>query len=571
MTEPVARVIERCRSLAEEIYPLAPQQLRFVITDAHSLAALWAEIQESKAFRLVTAFGNDERDLEPQAIKLYCIFACDDRDLFLWLEYRMNPAVRPDGEVEFEYPHLAAAAFVPFQKELADFLGAFPETPADRGQWRRAFLHAPYPDHLWPLRRDRTLSNLSERIRAHTWTPNSGSPSEHPGMFQAPDCEIIPVGPIHAGIIPAGRFLFRTKGEAIQVLNIGLGYCHKGLERLFQDKFTLVNGWKLAERVAGDSSVAHSMAYCQAVEALAGVEPPRPALLLRALFLELERISNHFADLAAIAHDVALDVVASNLSEMRELNLRLHQRICGHRLLRGVNRPGGVQLTASFAAKDVSATLDQLCDGFETAARRLVEFSGFRERAIEVGKLSPETAWQLGATGFVARASGHQRDDYRFAHPFGLYRERRFEDMAAHDALERSKRLQLRGDVFARTQLRMDEVLQSFRLAAAFLGEWDPGADHLLLQPGFEEVLRQAPNFTSAMGYVEGWRGNIVYWIMKDKFERIFRCKVRDPSTLNWPALAAAIQTGAGGPDTLVGDFPLINKSFNLSYSGNDL
>ncbi len=222
-------------------------------------------------------------------------------------------------------------------------MGLFPQdAPPER--LCGSYLHSAYPPKLWPLRRDQTLGQIIERIEKwEAEAANADSDSELPDDLAQGEM-ILPVGPVHAGVIGPGRFYFRVAGDVIRDLAIKLGYAHKGVERLFQSKFSLRDGWKLAERITGDSAFSHSLAYCQAVESLARVKVSLRAEYLRALFIELERITNHIGDTAAIAHDVAFDLLASNLAVLCEKMLRLNAHVAGHRLLRGLNRPGGIAL-----------------------------------------------------------------------------------------------------------------------------------------------------------------------------------------------------------------------------------
>ncbi len=402
------------------------------------------------------------------------------------------------------------------------------------------------------------------------------------------------VGPIHAGIIEAGRFSFHIAGEIMDDVDIQLGYKHKGLEKLFQTKFSLVDGWQLAEKVSGDSSFSHSLAYCHAIEALARIEVPTRAVWLRGLFLELERLYNHIGDCAALARDVAFDIVASEIAVIREHLVRLNAELTGHRLLRGVNRPGGIALpdrtivfneeyfhkSVQKASRNKYADLNGLFEQFHELGALLLRTPAFRDRALNTGTLYKDQAHALGATGLVARASGIQQRDFRINHPFGIYliepKLRELVDLRSNvQHNQELKKLRMSGDVFSRIEMRLHEVDTSMQVIQQILKTLQISSDDDLMAPYVEETIRRAENFEFALGYVEGWRGDIVYWIMKDRFNKIFRCKVRDPSFLNWPALRRAVK-----PDdperrdetgNILPDFPVINKSFNLSYSGNDL
>lgn len=568
-----------CAEFGRELYRAAPNELHFVVADNESVRRLFAELkrrqdeQDVGQFRLSTVVGNDERELEDNAFKLYFILSHTSADLFLWIQCVLR------GTHEYPSPVEEFPAVVPFQRELADFLGLFPEGGSGASH-AGGYLHDAYPPDLYPLRRDRTNEQLLRAIEDWQQQHTRLRAREETAEELRTGDMILPVGPVHAGVIEPGRFLFRAAGDIVEGLDIKLGFTHKGSERLFQSRYSFADGWRLAECIAGDSAFSHSLAYCYAVENLAGISVPREVELLRALFVELERITNHVGDLAALAHDLAADVCYSRLSVLRERMLRLNEQSAGHRLLRGLNEPGGIRIEA-VDVQAIRQTLLELEPEFDEAARLLRSFPGFRGRVSEVGVLTKEQAMVCGATGFVARASGWLKSDFRVNHPYGIYREEKFRNVI-QDRIDRQEResLPLRGDVLARIEVRINEVANSARLIHAVIEEWPVTLRAISLRPHEKEArdkaLHDAPNFTAAVGYVEGWRGDIIYWVMKDKFARIYRCKVRDPSTLHWPALRAAIvphgvDGSKGTAKTLIADFPVINKSFNLSYSGNDL
>ena len=415
---------------------------------------------------------------------------------------------------------------------------------------------------------------------------------------------ILPVGPIHAGVIQAGHFPFHVAGEVVEKLPIRLHYTHRGVEKLFERQL-LEDGWKLAERVAGDSAFAHSLAYCHAAESLAGVEVPDSAWHWRGLLLELERLCNHCADCAAIVQDIAFDAISSPLTVVQEDLVRLGEKLTGHRLLRGVNRLGGVEFPDPVNAARMLARLPDKIEGLFDRFLELIipamELPACRDRLIATGVLTKAEALQLGATGLPARASGLIWRDFRLRHPQGIYaifdeangcfvvqdiiRQTVVAEVPTQGAEELSRRVQVRssdltGDVFSRTLLRLAEAETSVRiikLVAERLARMAPTQSRLV---DIEKELRRTHNFDFGVGIAEGWRGEICYWIMKGSGGSIYRCKVRDPSVFNWPALAKALERkerhdaepGAGHfHENLLADFPLINKSFNLSYAGTDL
>ncbi len=528
----------------------------------HLVAAL-----AQRDFYLVTMVANDERELEDNCFKLYITLSHPRGDLFLTVEYLLSGETYPSL-----YPHYPAVD--PFEREIRDLFGLCPDGERGRHVPRGSWLHSPYPPDVFPLRRDLTTAEIKQRIAAYNrqgvrpTTPLDTMRPGHGHLF-------FPVGPVHAGIIEPGWFVFEVGGEVIEDLHIFLGYTHKGIERLFQSRMTLLDGWTLAEQVSGDASFAHSLAYCHAVEALAGTDPPEAAHLLRGLFLEMERIYNHVGDVAALAHDVALDVIASELGVIREELLRLNAAVAGHRLLRGINRPGGVVLPWPLEADRIRSTFASCLERYRELTRALAYASHFRGRTVDTGILTLEDARRVGATGLVARASGIARD-YRRDHPWGVYRTAWAQECLSRYPEEDAGLVEeaRRGDVHARFLTRVLEVDTSAAVIEAILQHWERLPEHR--ETHFCEAVRFAPerDYNFALGYAESWRGDVVYWLMQDKLQRIYRCKVRDPSMLNWPAMRLAIiphEVNGHQVETILPDFPVINKSFNLSYSGNDL
>ena len=556
----------------DPLQPPAPNQLLLQVRTPDRLAELAKHLSQEK-FYLVTAVANDERELEDNCFKLYYVFSHPSEDLFLLAEYLLQPTERSYPSI---HPFFAAAE--PFEREIYSLFGLSPAGSRADHISALDWAHLPYPADLHPLHRSRTTAELKQMATAAFARQNGQASAELPqprlgSLF-------LPVGPVHAGIIEPGRFVFQIAGEVIDGLNIQLGYTHKGLERLFQTRLTLADGWRLAEQVAGDSPFAHSLAYCQAAENLAGVEAPPAAQLLRGLWLELERIYNHVGDVAALAHDVSADWISSELAVVRERLLRLNAAATDHRFLRALNRPGGVSLPKQrLPEKQWGYLLNAYVEQFNRLADTLSRTDAFRDRAITTGTLTYEDALKLGTTGLIARASGLERD-YRRAHPWGVYRQPWLQELLSH--LEELKHTPTpgylpelsNGDVYARFLTRLQEVKNSTAIINEILAHW---ANLSLAEQNATLTDIQfdpAHNFTFAVGYAEGWRGDIIYWLMQDKLGRIYRCKVRDPSMLNWPALRQAIIPHAVADkmvDTILPDFPLINKSFNLSYSGNDL
>jgi Ni,Fe-hydrogenase III large subunit len=361
-------------------------------------------------------------------------------------------------------------------------------------------------------------------------------PVEGTGVYE------IPVGPVHAGLIEPGHFRFWVVGETILRMKARLWFVHKGIERLFEGRDPDA-GVQLAERISGDTAVGHTLAYCQAVEDAWRVEVPAEAMLLRGLLLELERLYNHIADVGALCNDVGFGVAQAWALSLREDLLQLNARVTGHRLLRGGVVLGGARVHALPSNEE----LDEIGRRFDDLIGLVTSSALVMERFAGTAVLDGEQARQLGVVGVAGRASGLVFDA-RQAHPSVSTMPESF-----------SPALRTVGDVKARFDVRVEEARASLSLLADFIH----GAENL-------EAVAVPPRAqwgqsANGVGIVEAWRGAAVHRVELDDEGRLTRVKVVDPSFHNWPALPVSLS------DTIVPDFPLANKSFNLSYAGNDL
>lgn len=428
-------------------------------------------------------------------------------------------------------PHIHAAKW--YEREIRDLFGLIPVGHPDM---RRLVRHEHWPKGSHPLKKDFRWDTVLERTQGqYTFRQIEGE-----GVFE------VPVGPIHAGIIEPGHFRFSVAGEPIMQLELHHFWKHRGVEKLFEGQH-LMEAVPLAERVSGDTTVGHSLAYCQAVELLLQLEVPRRARYLRSLFLELERLYNHLGDVGAICNDTAYALPHAHCGRMKEQLMQLNDRLTGSRFLRGVNHVGGVGIdVTSEQLTQIVAQLDAIEPDFTELEHILSANASLTDRLETTGVLTERTAWDHAVMGVVGRASGIDRD-IRRDHPF-----------AAYDELQPTVRLYRYGDVRARLRVRMDEIHESMRLIKNITQRIPEGL--VLTKPS--EVPSQG---TCAFSAVEGWRGEILYVVMVGEAGQIHRCKVRDPSFVNWPAIQWAVL------GNIIPDFPLINKSFNLSYAGNDL
>jgi Ni,Fe-hydrogenase III large subunit/Ni,Fe-hydrogenase III component G len=448
-----------------------------------------------------------------------------DRQGFLVTLPLQNPQAAYPG-VEDLFP--AASRM---QRAVTDLSG-IRSTDPDIRAWLR---HASWPPGYVPLAAPHESVEAGEpSIDAYDFVRVEGD-----GVHE------IPVGPVHAGIIEPGHFRFSVVGEKVLRLEERLGFVHKGIERRFTE-LPILQGHRLAARVSGDSAVAFSWAYCQALEGMMEISILPRAAWLRALCLELERIANHLGDLGALGNDAGFAFGLVQFSRLKEQLLRAMQGAFGARYLMDVIVPGGTRVDLSATAvEQLGARVRELAQEVPRLRTVYDEHEGVRDRFAGAGAVTPELATRLGLTGLAGRASG-QVFDLRVDLPCEPYFE------LAPTKFGRSE-----GDVAARVTLRFDELLESCRLVQHILGALPAGAH--LESVGFPHAG------CIGVGCIEGWRGPVFVGLEAGRAGSIQRCHPHDPSWQNWPVLEHAII------GNIVPDFPLINKSFNLSYSGHDL
>jgi Ni,Fe-hydrogenase III large subunit/NADH:ubiquinone oxidoreductase subunit C len=451
---------------------------------------------------------------------------------------------RPDSRVELHLhlnpespavPSMAGLSFPAgrFEREMRDLFGIVPRAhPLPR----RLVRHPHWPRGWYPMRADAEDP------------PPFGDPEPYPFLtVRGPGVYEIPVGPIHAGVIEPGHFRFSVVGETILKLKARLWFTHKGIEKLFQGHDP-VDKLPLADRISGDTAVGHALAYCLAVEDAIGCVVPSRAQRTRALLLELERLHNHVTDLGALCNDVGHSVLHAHALRIREALLRLNAEVTGHRLLRGGVVLGG----AALRALPDPGHLRSIGADIREVVTLALSHTVIRDRFTGTAVLSTRQARDLGTLGYVARASGVGVDARR-DHPFG----------DCYDALPVPTRSD--GDVLARFLIRADEIDVSLDLISGLLPDLSPGLVTAWPTGPPEPAGPAGSGVRSGVGIVEGWRGTIVHRVELSPGRALTRVKIVDPSFLNWPALPLALH------DTIVPDFPLTNKSFNLSYAGNDL
>lgn len=447
------------------------------------------------------------RDVASDAIEVYSAFLVDPGVLILELPVRPGGAPAAAADYPGIEPLFPCASRM--QRAMLDLSGVRSSDP-DRRAWLRHPAGGP------------------ELVRV------SGD-----GVHE------IAVGPVHAGTIEPGHFRFSVVGEKVLRLEERFGYTHKAVERRFTE-LPLLEGHRLAARIAGDSAVAYSWAYCQALEGMAGCAIPARAAALRGLFLELERIANHLGDIGALGNDAGFAFGLTQFSRIKEELLRAVAQAFGQRYLLDAVVPGGTR--ADIAAETAQGLMARIAAVRSEAAELRViyeDHAGVRDRFTGAGILAPSLAIRLGVLGLAGRASG-QAMDARIDFP-----------CAPYDQFPAVKVVRQEGDVAARVAVRFEELAESCRLALALLASL-PSGPHLT-------PIEAPPAGSFATGLIEGWRGPVFVALEAGPGGTIHRCHPHDPSWQNWPAIEHAIL------GNIVADFPLINKSFNLAYSGVDL
>jgi len=447
----------------------------------------------------------------------------------------------PDRRVELQVtlpaddprlPTLASLSFPAsrFEREMHDLFGI---VPVNHPQPRRLVRHAHWPAGWYPMRHNAGAPPPFTETEPYPFVEVQGD-----GVYE------IPVGPVHAGIIEPGHFRLSVVGESILKLKARLWFTHRGVEKLFEG-LDATRAIHLAERISGDTSAGHALAHSLAVEDALGITMPEPAQRLRALVLELERLYNHAADLGSLANDTGFALANAHAQRIREQLLRINSTTTGHRLLRGAISPGFVGLLALPDPAQLALIAEDLAE----VAALILANTVVRDRFTGTAVLTPDQAQDLGCLGYVARASG-LATDARIDHPSA--------------ELLITPVTRTTGDVLARFTIRVEEFAAATQLAADLISK----ADLLTFRDARVEPAidgHGSGGARSGVGIVEGWRGTIVHRVEVDGDGRLTRAKIVDPSWFNWPALPVAL---AG---TIVPDFPLTNKSFNLSYAGNDL
>lgn len=472
------------------------------------------QTQEGVPARLVTIFGNLAPNHEKLVHYVFDLGAPQYSEIVL-------TADRPLASIARQAP---AATW--YERELHDQYGIEIVGHPDP---RPLILHENWPDSVYPM--VDPVDNVPWAKRDYRFLEVQGE-----GVAE------VAVGPVHAGIIEPGHFRFSVIGDTILHLELRHFYTHKGTEKLFEGR-SAADAAMLAESISGDNCFAHAVCYSQAVENACGIGIPPRALAIRLIGLELERLICHISDIGGLCTDVGFGVAAAYSTRLKESLLRESAQCCGTRYWRGISVPGGLRFDLdSNRVAQLGQAVAQTSREFSEIARMILETPSIQNRFETAGVLSQEAARDLAVVGPVARASGIDLD-VRRDHPYGLYDKFQIAVSTTHY-----------GDVMARAHVRIAEAAASAEMIQEAAGSLPDGS-----------VFSPAPSRQDLRGFsaVESPRGELCYW-MEASDGLLTRCHVKSPSFQNWPAMPFAVE------GNIIADFPLINKSFNLSYSGCD-
>lgn len=510
-------------------------EVHFYLQDPEDALDICSHVHFGMKARLATVICTDERK-HGNGFVIRHVFEKEDEDAFVFVISSLGHGNSfPSLVSRLPGAHL-------YEREIRDMFGLEPVGNPDQ---RPLVLHEHWPQDAYPLRKEFEIRTKAARKQG-----------EYPFLRVEGDgiCEI-PVGPVHAGIIEPGHFRFSVLGENIINLEARLFYAHKGVEKL-AESMTPEDAVLLAERISGDESVANSTAYCQAMEKIMQVRIPNRAKKIRTIFGELERAYNHVGTLGGMATDAGFAFGAARLNILKERLMQLNESLCGSRILFGVNCIGGVRCDIGEGGKKlILERLDETSRDFEKVVALLKSKASFVDRLKDTGKIPKKTARDLGIVGVAARCAGIDLDTRR-DHPYAGYEihNGRTAQQVIRDQIEMEKRM---GDVMARYEVRVAEVPESFGIIRDCLDLDNDG----LCTPRPEKM----EPYQSALGYAESHRGQTLHWVMAGEKNSIFRYKVRTASFCNWQIIGHCVS------NDIVPDFPLVNKSLDLSYSGNDL
>ncbi len=463
-------------------------------------------------------------------VQLFCCVADDTTHEIQVSSTMVDPMVERDSLTAVN------ANFEPFEREIHERFGVR------------------YSDHPW-LKPFRYAFDRADQHSVMAGYPFLRSKSE--------ELHEVGVGPIHAGIIEPGHFRFICNGEQIMHLEIQLGYQHRGIESLMVAKKKLLERTTLAENIAGDTTVGHTTAFVNLWESLCGHTTDTALHYARTVALELERMAIHTGDMAAVCADIGYQLGNAVYGRLRTPIINFFQEWCGNRLAKGLIRAGKINYPFTpVLAERLLQLLEAYEADFEEMTRTFFELPSALSRMEKTGVVTYEQVMEIGTVGMAARMSGLNRD-IRASHPFNLY----------GSVIEHTPVIKHHGDVYARVRIRREEIRQSMGYLRQLMQEVPTLPQPLVATPnsgtrihGCSEVNDLNPGASQfVLSLVEGWRGEICHAALTDAEGNLAAYSIKDPSNHNWMALAQAVRNNE------ISDFPICNKSFNLSYCGHDL
>jgi len=505
----------------ENHYPLSVPSFGVSIDDWSAVAS----ICKNSCMRLISIWASEEKKPSP-LLYAYAVFAHPThRRVMIRTALNLDAPILPSISSDY-------IPAIRMERTIQDMFGIKMEGLTDERQWIK---HEHWADESYPLR-----SSFKADAKMATGDGEyQFLKTESDGVYE------IPVGPVHAGIIEPGHFRFLAVGEEVLHLEERLGYVHKGIEKRIAG-MRATDAIKLASRVSGDTTIGHSWGFARACETASSFEVTDRANALRGILCERERMANHVGDIGAICNDVAFAFMNFQMQRLREEMARVHKKIFGHRLLMNTIAIGGVNINLnSDSIKELAKNTESIAQEAEELRKIYNDNASIQERVIGSGIIEPKVADEIGLLGVVGRASSFV-NDVRLEATYSPY-----------DKINVSVFHKGHGDVATRISVRFEEIQESARIINELLDNLPEGKIISDWQP--------PKNCVSGFATIEGWRGEIAYWVRFGNDGVIERCMIKDPSVVNWLGLEIAVR---GLP---VPDFPLINKSFNCSYSGNDL
>lgn len=470
-------------------------------------------------------FGEDSRHVTND-FKVHCVFLSAKYKKFYFITTSIDP-----GSKTFDSLSREVYSSNLFERQIKEMFGIEAIGAIDL---RRLHLHNEvWPEGAYPMLKDFVKQDYPPIGKEYVFNKIEGE-----GIFE------IPVGPVHAGIIGPGHFRFSVAGEPIINLETRLGFTHRGIEKIFEGK-TPTDAVELSQCISGDSAFAYSFTFCSAIEKICGISVPQKQQIFRMICLELERLYNHVSDVGGMALDVGFSFPSNFASIIKENILRLNDKLTNSRYLKGINIIGGTSKT--LLDDDISPLTNSLAlieKDFNDLKDMMLSNASFMDRVEGTGILRRKTAEDLGITGVSARATGLSLD-LRKTFPKN------------YDGINFNVIKQSKGDVLARLNVRIGEFQESINMIRQFLNKLKTSTNNLQSEITIKEGY--------GLGYVEAWRGALLMFVKINKDGKIERCNIVDPSFHNWQALTFAVI------GNIVPDFPLCNKSFDLSYAGNDL